>query len=138
MEDIINFYKAFGRYEQYSEYDIANHIKQSYKNKQYKVFKDSEIYGYVNWAFLNKNAEDVFLKTGIIDDWNCGDTMLHVDFIATKNIKQIMNWLKNNATKDYGVDKEFKWIRLNDKNKVRKVMTVTTRIIGYGRCSKKD
>lgn len=127
MEDIINFYKAFGRYEQYSEYDIANHIKQSYKNKQYKVFKDSEIYGYVNWAFLNKNAEDVFLKTGIIDDWNCGDTMLHVDFIATKNIKQIMNWLKNNATKDYGVDKEFKWIRLNDKNKVRKVMTVTTK-----------
>ena len=40
MQDIVNFYKTFDRYKPFDSDDIANHIQQSYDNKQYKVFKD--------------------------------------------------------------------------------------------------
>ena len=39
--------------------------------------------------------------------------MLHVDFVATKNTKKIMKWLKNNALKKVGLNKNIHWIRLN-------------------------
>lgn len=127
MQDIVNFYKTFDRYKPFDSDDIANHIQQSYDNKQYKVFKDDEIYGYANWAFVDKDTEDTFLKTGIIDDWKCGDIMLHVDFIATKNVKHIMSWLKNNSVKELGTNKQIHWVRLNAKNKIRSIMKQTTK-----------
>ena len=96
-------------------------------NNQYKLFKDNGIYGFANWAFVNKQTEDYFLKTGIVEDWNCGDIMLHIDFIATKNIRQIMSWLKNNSVKTLGLNKTIHWARLDNDNKIRKIMKQNTK-----------
>lgn len=127
MEEIINFYQSFNRYKNNTYEELQQHIEPSIKLNQYKVFKDETIYAFVNWAYVDQETEDNFLKTGIIDNFNCGDIMLHIDFIATKNIRKIMSWLKNNATKIHGANKKFKWIRLNNNNKVKKIMSVKTK-----------
>lgn len=127
MEEIINFYQSFNRYKNNTYEELQQHIEPSIKLNQYKVFKDETIYAFVNWAYVDQETEDNFLKTGIIDNFNCGDIMLHIDFIATKNIRKIISWLKNNATKIHGANKKFKWIRLNNNNKVKKIMSVKTK-----------
>ena len=53
--------------------------------------------------------------------------MLHIDFIATKNIRKIMSWLKNNSANTLGLNKTIHWARLNNNNKVRKIMKQTTK-----------
>lgn len=127
FNEVINLYKQFNRYKENSYEELYNHILPSINHNYYKIFKDDKIYGFANWAFVNENTQYKFIQTGVIDNWNCGDIMLHIDFIATKNVKQIMNWLKKSATKKYGINKQFKWIRLDKKNKVRKIMTVKTK-----------
>ena len=127
FDEVINFYKQFNRYKTNTYEELYNHIIQSINYNQYKIFKDKGVYGFTNWAFVNQQTEDKFLKTGIIDNWNCGDIMLHIDFIATKNVKQIMSWLKNNSAKLLGLNKKIHWVRLDNHNKVRKIMKQTTK-----------
>ena len=127
MEEIINLYKSFERYKNNTHEELYQHIEQSVNLNQYKIFKDEKIYGFVNWAFVDQKTEDKFLQTGIIDNFKCGDIMLHIDFIAKKNVKQIMSWLKNNSAKTLGLNKTIHWARLNNKDKVRKIMKQTTK-----------
>nr|BAR19917.1 ACP:hemolysin acyltransferase (hemolysin-activating protein) (HlyC) [uncultured Mediterranean phage uvMED] len=127
FDEVINFYKQFNRYKTNTYEELYNHIIQSINYNQYKIFKDKGLYGFTNWAFVNQQTEDKFLNTGIIDNWNCGDIMLHIDFIATKNVKQIMSWLKNNSAKLLGLNKKIHWVRLDNDNKVRKIMKQTTK-----------
>ena len=127
FNEVINFYKQFNRYKTNTYEELYNHIIQSINYNQYKIFKDKGVYGFTNWAFVNQQTEDKFLNTGIIDNWNCGDIMLHIDFIATKNVKQIMSWLKNNSAKLLGLNKKIHWVRLDNDNKVRKIMKQTTK-----------
>jgi hemolysin-activating ACP:hemolysin acyltransferase len=127
FDEVINFYKTFNRYKNNTYEELYNHIIQSINYNQYKIFKDNKIYGFTNWAFVNKEQENNFLNTGIIDNWNCGDIMLHIDFIASKNVDQIMDWLKNNSAKVLGLNKKIHWVRLDKNNKVRKIMKQTTK-----------
>ena len=127
FNEVINFYKQFNRYKTNTYEELYNHIIQSINYNQYKIFKDKGVYGFTNWAFVNQQTEDKFLNTGIIANWNCGDIMLHIDFIATKNVKQIMSWLKNNSAKLLGLNKKIHWVRLDNDNKVRKIMKQTTK-----------
>ena len=127
FDEVINFYKQFNRYKTNTYEELYNHIIQSINYNQYKIFKDKGVYGFTNWAFVNQQTEDKFLNTGIIDNWNSGDIMLHIDFIATKNVKQIMSWLKNNSAKLLGLNKKIHWVRLDNDNKVRKIMKQTTK-----------
>lgn len=122
MKDIIDFYKTFDRYKQYSDFEIASHIKHSYKSKQYKVFRDGEIYGFTNWAFLDKSAKDKFLQTGNIDDWNCGDEMIHIDLLANKNVRKVYKWSKNNLAKNVGLGKITNWIRIDENNVITNIV----------------
>ena len=58
MQDIINLYKQFDKYKDNTDKDLANHILPSIQCNQYKKFEDDDgIYGFVNWAFLNKENE---------------------------------------------------------------------------------
>ena len=127
INEIIKFYQSFNRYKDNTQEEIYQHLIQCVNNNQYKLFKDNGIYGFANWAFVNKQTEEYFLKTGIIENWNCGNIMLHIDFIATKNIRQIMSWLKNNSAKTLGLNKTIHWARLDNDNKIRKIMKQNTK-----------
>jgi len=122
FDEIINFYKSFNRYKNNTYEELYYHIEQSINFNQYKIFKDKEIYGFVNWAMVNKKTEDYFLKTGEVLDWHCGDLMIHIDFLANKNIRKIYKWSKNNLAKIIGLGNSTNWIRLNETNKIRNIV----------------
>ena len=128
FDNVISLYHNFNKYKKNTYPELYYHILPSINLNQYKIFKDDQgIYGFVNWAFVNKEIEENFLKTGLMKNWKSGNIMLHIDFIATKNVKQIMSWLKNNSAKLLGLNKKIHWIRLDSNNKVRKIMKQTTK-----------
>ena len=104
--EIIKLYRKFSKYDSYTDREIAKSIIPSLSLSQYKThYENNKLIGFTNWAYVRKETELHFLKTGIIKRWNDGDIMLHVDFVATKKIKNIMKWLKNNAFNSMGLNK---------------------------------
>ena len=125
--EVIELYRKFSRYDSYTDKELAKSIIPSLSLSQYKIFKDNKnlkVYGFVNWAFMNKENKKSFLSTGIIDnlDWNTGNNLIFIDLIGTKNIKQIFNWSINKASSFNNIEKEFNWIRVNN-NKVKRINT---------------
>jgi len=127
--EIIKLYRKFSKYDSYTDREIAISIIPSLSLNQYKIFEDDygDMYAFTNWAYVNNETELHFLKTGILKRWNGGDIMLHADFVATKQIKNIMKWLKNNAVKSIGLNKNIHWIRLNNNNTIRTIMKQRTK-----------
>jgi len=128
MKNIIELYQKFSKYKNNTYQELYQHITPSMNLNQYKVFQDEQgTYGFVNWAYVNQKIENNFLNTGIVENWNCGNIMLHIDFIAKKNIRQIMSWLKNNSAKNLGLNQTIHWARLSNNNKIRTVMKQNTK-----------
>jgi len=126
--EIIKLYRKFSKYDSYTDREIAKSIIPSLSLSQYKThYENNKLIGFTNWAYVNKETELHFLKTGIIKRWNDGDIMLHVDFVATKQIKNIMKWLKDNAVKSMGLNKNIHWIRLNNNDTIRTIMKQKTK-----------
>ena len=126
--EIIKSYRKFSKYDSYTDREIAKSIIPSLSLSQYKThYENNKLIGFTNWAYVSKETELHFLKTGIIKRWNDGDIMLHVDFVATKKIKNIMKWLKNNAFNSMGLNKNIHWIRLNNNNTIRTIMKQKTK-----------
>jgi hemolysin-activating ACP:hemolysin acyltransferase len=126
--EVIELYRKFSRYDSYTDKELAKSIIPSLSLSQYKIFKDNKnlkVYGFVNWAFMNKENKKSFLSTGIIDnlDWNTGNNLIFIDLIGTKNIKQIFDWSINKASSFNNIEKEFNWIRVNNNNKVKRINT---------------
>jgi len=125
--EIIELYRKFSKYNFYTDKELSKSIIPSLSLSQYKIFKDKKnlkVYGFVNWAFMNKQNKESFLSTGIIDnlDWNTGNNLVFIDLIGTKNIKQIFDWSVNKASTFDNIEKEFNWIRVNN-NKVKRINT---------------
>ena len=125
--EIIKLYRKFSKYDSYTDREIAKSIIPSLSLSQYTVFKDKKnlkVYGFVNWAFMNNKNKELFLSTGIIDDfnWNTGNNLIFIELIATKNIKQIFDWAVKKAGTFNNIEKEFNWIRVNN-NKVKRINT---------------
>ncbi len=125
--EVIELYRKFSKYDSYTDKELAKSIIPSLSLSQYKIFKDNKnlkVYGFVNWAFMNKQNKESFLSTGIIDnlDWNTGNNLIFIDLIGTKNIKQIFDWSVNKASTFNNIEKEFNWIRVNN-NKVKRINT---------------
>ena len=69
--------------------DIFYHIYPSIVLGQCKVHRDKDgLYGFRNWAFLNKEAEQKFLETREIgfDDWNSGENLWVIDSIFKRKV----------------------------------------------------
>ena len=125
---VISLYKKFDRYKINTKENLYYHLLPSFKLNQYKIHKNGdEVIAFTNWAFLDKKAEDHFIKTGDIESWNCGDKLWHVDTICVKNIKKIMAWTKKYFTKTLGLNQPINWLRISDDNKVYRKQTRLTK-----------
>jgi len=125
--EVIELYRKFSKYDSYTDKELSKSIIPSLSLSQYKIFKDKKnlkVYGFVNWAFMNKQNKESFLSTGIIDnfDWNTGNNLVFIDLIGTKNIKQIFDWSVNKANTFNNIEKQFNWIRV-ENNKVKRINT---------------
>jgi hemolysin-activating ACP:hemolysin acyltransferase len=118
--DVIRLYREFPKYNYLSDRDIARAIIPSLSLNQYNIFRyptTGIAYAFTNWAFLNKIAEERFLKTGVLEnlDWDSGDICWHIETVNTAQdkIKEIYKYTAKRLTKDIGEDKIINWIRTN-------------------------
>ena len=118
--DVIRLYREFPKYNYLSDRDIARAIIPSLSLNQYNIFRyptTGIAYAFTNWAFLNKIAEERFLKTGVLEnlDWDSGDICWHIETVNTapNKIKQIYQYTANRLAEDIGEDKYCHWIRMN-------------------------
>ena len=122
--DIIRLYRTFPKYNFISDKEIAKAIIPSLDLNQYKLFRypsPDVTYAFTNWAFLNKESEERFLKTGILEnlDWDSGNICWHIETVNTapNKIKEIYQYTANRLAEDIGEDKYCHWIRMNKSGK---------------------
>ena len=122
--DIIRLYRTFPKYNFISDKEIAKGIIPSLDLNQYKLFRypsTDVAYAFTNWAFLNKESEERFLKTGILEnlDWESGDICWHIETVNTAldKINKIYKYTAIRLAEDIGKDKYCHWIRMNKSGK---------------------
>ncbi len=81
---------------------------------------------FTNWAYLNKETEDRFTRTGIIKqkDWKSGDRAWHIDTLCIGDIKKVMAWTKKYFKEKLGVGKTISWLRISDRGEIYRETTV--------------
>ena len=124
MEDIVKFYIQFNRYKNYTNDEISTHIEPSIKYGQYKKFVDDKgIFGFVSWAFLNKEAEDQYKKSGIIkkDKWQSGDRLWLYDIVILRNARIVMSWVYNYFKNFLKTNQCINWLRLDNDNNIYRI-----------------
>lgn len=128
IEDVIDFYLTFDRYQGTSRRVLYYHLEPSISLNQYKVFKDKEIIGFMNWGYLNEVMKMKFLHHGIIDysNWKCGANLCFADFLCRKNIRDMIKWAKKHFGKELGYDKEVVWLRMEET--INKTMRINNNV----------
>lgn len=117
VASIIGLYKQFSKYKNYKDVEIFAHIYPSLMLNQYKIHcENGKIYGFSNWAFLNETYEKHLIKTNTLNNeaWNSGDIVWHMDIVAEKNVRQIMDWTRQYFTQLLGCNQKVKWLRIYD------------------------
>jgi hemolysin-activating ACP:hemolysin acyltransferase len=130
MHEVISLYKKFDRYKNSTNEDIYYHLLPSFKLNQYKIHRDENmIIAFTNWAFLNKDAENRLISTGLIKDneWKSGNNLWHIDTVCAKNIRKVMAWTKQYFTKVLGLNQPINWLRISDDNKIYRRSTRFTK-----------
>ena len=121
--EVIKLYRKFSKYDSYTDREIAKSIIPSLSLNQYKIFEDEygDIYAFTNWAFLNKEVEEKFLKTGVLEnvDWQSGDICWHIETVntTTNKLKEIYKYTASRLKKDIGETKFINWIRISNSGK---------------------
>ena len=122
VKGIIKLYKQFSRYDTNTPVEILNHILPSLGHKQYKIHKDDDkIFAFTNWAYLNRDAEKRFKKTGRLlpADWKSGNKLWHIDTVCQKDLKKVMAWTKKKFTEKFGVGHPIRWLRTTKDTIIR-------------------
>jgi hemolysin-activating ACP:hemolysin acyltransferase len=129
MHDVISLYLKFDRYKRYSRVQIYSHLLPCFILNQYKIHKDKDnnMIAFTNWAYLDKETEDRFTRTGIIKqkDWKSGDRAWHIDTVCIGDIKKVMAWTKRYFKEKLGIGKTISWLRISDRGSVYRETTRT-------------
>ena len=119
LKEAIRLYKDQYIWKHMTTKELADYIIPSIVLDQYHLFKyetTGVAYAFTNWAFLSKEAEERFKKTGVVEkfDWDSGNNVWHIDTINTHKgkINDIYKWTAYNFLKILPEDTEVNWIRL--------------------------
>ncbi len=126
MQDIINLFRKFNNYSDFSDFELSNYLFPSIKLNQYKKhYNKNNLIGFTNWALLSDKAENKILSFQPFnyEDWNSGNNLWHIETVSLKNVKKIISWTKNNLASKYGVNRLVKWVRVKN-NKIRTIKKV--------------
>ena len=125
MQDIISLYRNYDYYNYLTDEDLESNFKPSIKLNQYKKhYKDNNLIGFTNWAFLSDSNLHKFKTTGIIElsEWNSGNNLVFVFLIALENLKNIFYWCIKKSKEFININKDFTWLRIQD-DKVKRIIT---------------
>jgi len=121
LNQVISLYKKFDRYEDATREELFYHLLPSFKVNQYKTIKeDDKVIAFANWAMLNKQAEDEYIKTGDFADdaWQSGFRTWIIDVVSEKDTIKIGNWIRWFFKKFMLKGETLKWMRSDNKFKV--------------------
>lgn len=109
-------------HSKYRVNDIANNFLPPINLDQFRIYKKGDMpIALITWAFLDQETENKYINEQYdlsLNDWNKGDKLWFIDFIATQDvIKQIEHDLKNNLFPD----KIGKALRADDNGKVHHI-----------------
>ena len=124
MQSIVNFYKQFNKYQKYNVIDLYHYIEPSIQVNQYKIFRDEKgIFGFVNWAFLNKESEDKYKLNAIIkkDKWQSGNRLWLYDILILRKPKTVMSWVYNYFKNFLKTNECISWLRLDERNNIYRI-----------------
>ena len=124
INKIIRLYKYFPKYQQNSYSDLFYHILPSLQANQFKVFEDKDgVYGFVNWAYLNKDVEKAYVKSSKIykNEWKSGVNLWLYDIVILRKSKEVMSWVYNYFKKLLKTNESISWLRLNKQDQVYRV-----------------
>lgn len=124
----------------YFIFDIYSCILPPIDLNQFRVYRDKNNYpiGFICWAFLNKEKEDLYLQGKYslkIEDWNCGDNLIFTEFIAPfGHTRKIVKDLSCNVFPD----KVGKSIKVKRKKKVESVKTFYGKNVKFNKLDTKQ
>ena len=114
----------FPKYQNNSYHELYYHIIPSIQLNQFKIFEDEDgVYGFVNWAYLNKSTEQTYQQYSKIykNEWNNGSNLWLYDIIISRKTKEVMSWVYNYFKKKLKTNESINWLRLDSKDKVYRV-----------------
>tara|TARA_R100001440_G_scaffold54432_1_gene74315 strand:- start:1522 stop:1956 length:435 start_codon:yes stop_codon:yes gene_type:complete len=119
---IIELYKSFNKYKYTSNEELFFYLLTTLDTKQYKVFyTDDNVTGFISWCYLDTKNEKIFLDTGEILDWNCGDIVWLVDFVAKDNIKSIIKWTKDYFANKLKINQRVNYVRMDNEFNIYRI-----------------
>ena len=124
FNEVIGLYYNFDKYKKNTYDELYHHILPSINLNQYKIFKDEQgIYGFVNWAYLSKEIENDYIRTGKIyeDEWKSGNFLWLYDIIIIRNSKKVMSWVYNYFKKLLKINESISWLRIDENNQIYRV-----------------
>ena len=124
FDEVINLYYHFDKYKKNTYPELYYHILPSINLNQYKIFKDEKgIFGFVNWAYLNKDVEKAYVTTSKIykNEWKSGVNLWLYDIVILRKSKEVMSWVYNYFKKLLKTNESISWLRLNKQDQVYRV-----------------
>ena len=124
INKIINLYYLFPKYQNNTYQELFYHILPSLKLNQYKIFEDKDgVFGFVNWAYLNKDIEKEYIKNSKIykNEWKSGVNLWLYDIVIIRKSKEVMSWVYNYFKKLLKINESISWLRLDKNDKVYRV-----------------
>ena len=124
FDEVINLYYHFDKYKKNTYPELYYHILPSINLNQYKIFKDEKgIFGFVNWAYLNKDVEKAYVTTSKIykNEWKSGVNLWLYDIVILRKSNEVMSWVYNYFKKLLKTNESISWLRLNKQDQVYRV-----------------
>jgi len=124
FDEVINLYYNFEKYKKNTYPELYYHILPSINLNQYKIFKDEKgIFGFVNWAYLNKDVEKTYVTSSKIykNEWKSGVNLWLYDIVILRKSKEVMSWVYNYFKKLLKTNESISWLRLNKQDQVYRV-----------------
>ena len=124
FDEVINLYYHFDKYKKNTYPELYYHILPSINLNQYKIFKDKRgIFGFVNWAYLNKDVEKAYVTSSKIykNEWKSGVNLWLYDIVILRKSNEVMSWVYNYFKKLLKTNESISWLRLNKQDQVYRV-----------------
>tara|TARA_Y100001973_G_C5060102_1_gene262214 strand:- start:204 stop:617 length:414 start_codon:yes stop_codon:yes gene_type:complete len=124
FDEVINLYYHFDKYKKNTYPELYYHILPSINLNQYKIFKDDKgIFGFVNWAYLNKDVEKAYVTSSKIykNEWKSGVNLWLYDIVILRKSNEVMSWVYNYFKKLLKTNESISWLRLNKQDQVYRV-----------------
>ena len=124
INKIINLYRMFPKYQNNSFHELYYHVIPSIQLNQFKIFEDEDgVYGFVNWAYLNKSTEQTYQQYSKIykNEWNNGSNLWLYDIIISRKAREVMSWVYNYFKKLLNTNESINWLRIDKEDNIYRI-----------------